>query len=119
MSASKSPGTIIKAKNGYHLKLIRPREFTMGSSRREQGRRSNETLRKIKLQRPFYMGIREVTNKEFGQFSAGHSSGKFKGHSLNQAELPVVRVTWEQAAIFCNWLSAKESLPPVYIQEGR
>jgi len=29
-------------------------------------------------------------------------------------------VSWEQAALFCNWLSVKESLPPVYIQqEGR
>ena len=118
MSAPKSPGTIIKAKNGYKLKLIRPQMFTMGSSRREQGRRSNETLRKINLQRPFYMGIREVTNKEFVQFSADHNSGKFKSYNLNQPELPVVGVTWEQAALFCNWLSAKEALPPVYILNG-
>jgi len=90
----------------------------MGSSRREQGRRSNETLRNVNLQRSFYIGIREVTNKEFRQFSAGHNSGKFKSHSLNHPELPVVGVTWEQAALFCNWLSAKEALPPVYILKG-
>jgi formylglycine-generating enzyme required for sulfatase activity len=31
-----------------------------------------------------------------------------------------VTVSWEQAALFCNWLSVKEALPPVYIQkEGR
>jgi formylglycine-generating enzyme required for sulfatase activity len=118
-----SPGrtrslTDIKAKNGYQLKLIRPQGFAMGSSRREQGRRSNETLRSINLQRPFYMGIREVTNKEFRQFSAAHNSGKFKSHSLNGPELPVAAVTWEQAALFCNWLSAKEGLRPVYIPKG-
>ena len=117
-SARKSPGAIIKTKNGYELKLVRPQGFTMGSSRREQGRRSNETLRKINLQRPFYIGIREVTNREFRQFSAGHNSGKFKTYSLNHPELPVVGVTWEQAALFCNWLSAKEALPPVYILKG-
>ncbi|MGD9044129.1 MAG: PEGA domain-containing protein [Desulfobacterales bacterium] len=112
------PMGVIKAQNGYALKLIRPQPFTMGSSRREQGRRSNETLRKITLQRPFYMGVKEVSNKEFKQFLAGHTSGAFKGQPLSQADLPVVQVTWEQAALFCNWLSAKESLPPVYIKKG-
>jgi formylglycine-generating enzyme required for sulfatase activity len=112
------PAGVINAQNGYSLKQIRPQPFTMGSSRREQGRRSNETLRKIILQRPFYMGVREVTNKEFKQFLAGHKSGAFKGQRLSQADHPVVQVTWEQAALFCNWLSAKESLPPVYIEKG-
>jgi len=119
-SAKTSPGAIIKAKNGYELKLIRPRAFTMGSSRREQGRRSNETLRQVNLQRHFYIGTTEVTNAEFRQFSAAHNSGKFKSYSLNHLELPVVGVTWEQAALFCNWLSATEALPPVYIlKEGK
>jgi formylglycine-generating enzyme required for sulfatase activity len=90
----------------------------MGSSRREQGRRSNETLRKIKLQRPFYMGIREVTNQEVRQFLAAHNSGTFKKQSLNGDRLPAVGLTWRQAALFCNWLSIKESLAPVYVQKG-
>jgi formylglycine-generating enzyme required for sulfatase activity len=107
---------MIKAANGYTLKLIPPGSFTMGASRREQGRRSNETLRKVTLQRPFYMGVREVTNKEFREFLAAHSSGFLKQQSLNRDELPVVQVTWAQAALFCNWLSAKESLPPSYVK---
>jgi len=114
----KSPVGIITAQNGYELKLVRPAAFTMGSSRREQGRRSNETLRQIDLQRPFYMGVREVTNKEFKQYSARHLSGRFKTYSLDRPELPVVGVTWEQAALFCNWLSAREALSPVYILKG-
>jgi formylglycine-generating enzyme required for sulfatase activity len=117
-AAKKTGARIIKAKNDYELKLVRPQSFTMGSSRREQGRRTNETLRKIKLQRAFYMGVREVTNREFRQYLAGHDSGTFKRQSLNRDDLPVVQVTWEQAALFCNWLSAKDSLPPAYIKTG-
>ncbi|MGD1975031.1 MAG: SUMF1/EgtB/PvdO family nonheme iron enzyme [Desulfobacterales bacterium] len=117
-SAEKTRADTITAKNGYALKLIQPRSFTMGSSRREQGRRSNETLRRVKLQRPFYMGLREVTNKEFRQFLAEHNSGALNGHSLNRDTLPVVEITWEEAALFCNWLSVKESLPPVYVHKG-
>jgi formylglycine-generating enzyme required for sulfatase activity len=117
-SKSAGPAGVIAAQNGYDLKLVRPGTFTMGSSRREQGRRTNETLRKITLQRPFYMGKREVTNKEFKKFLAGHNSGSFRGQRLSKDDQPVVRVTWEQAAMFCNWLSAKESLPPAYVKKG-
>ena len=109
-----APTAMITAKNGYELKLIRPGSYSMGASRREQGRRSNETLRKIKLLRPFYMGTKEVTNKEFKAFLAGHNSGTFKQKSLNRDDQPVVQITWEQAALFCNWLSARDSLPPAY-----
>ena len=112
------PKGFIRAKNGYELKLIQPGVFSMGSSRREQGRRSNETLRKVKLQRHFYMGIREVTNKEVREFLASHNSGSFKGQSLNRDQLPAVGITWEQAALFCNWLSVKEFLKPVYMHKG-
>jgi formylglycine-generating enzyme required for sulfatase activity len=117
-AAAGDSSEMIRAKNGYELKLIVPQSFVMGSSRREQGRRSNETLRKVKLQRPFYMGIREVTNKEFRQFMAAHNSGTFKKHDLARDDLPVVEVTWRQAALFCNWLSIQESLPPFYVQQG-
>ena len=111
-----TPPSVIEAHNGYALRLIKPAPFTMGASRREQGRRSNETLRKVELKRPFYMGVREVSNKEFREFLAKHHSGWFKQQDLNRDELPVVQVTWEQAALFCNWLSEKASLPPSYVK---
>ena len=110
------PPSLIETHNGYALRLINPGPFTMGASRREQGRRSNETLRKVVLERPFYMGVKEVTNKEFRGFLAEHNSGWFKKLSLNRDEMPVVQVTWEQAALFCNWLSEKASLPPSYVK---
>ena len=116
--SNKATSSIITTPTGYRLKLIRPKTYTMGSSRREQGRRSNETLRKVKLTRPFYMGLQEVTNKAFKEFMAGHHSGTFKSENLNRDDQPVVRITWEQAALFCNWLSAKESLPPAYVKKG-
>jgi formylglycine-generating enzyme required for sulfatase activity len=65
------------------------------------------------------MGVREVTNQEFKEFLGSHSSGAFSGFNLDSNGLPAVRVTWEQAALFCNWLSARESLPPVYIKKEK
>jgi formylglycine-generating enzyme required for sulfatase activity len=110
---------LIAAANGYKLKLMQPTgTFTMGSSRREQGRLSNETLRKIRLKRPFYMGLREVTNGEFKKFKAAHRSGIFGGKSLDGDQLPVAQVSWREAALYCNWLSLKDSLEPVYVLQG-
>jgi formylglycine-generating enzyme required for sulfatase activity len=111
---------IITAENGYTLRLIYPAPFTMGSSRREQGRRSNETLRNVALKQPFYMGVREVTNGEFREFLAQHNSGSYKSQTLNRDDQPAVHVTWHQAALFCNWLSEKENLPTAYVErEGK
>jgi formylglycine-generating enzyme required for sulfatase activity len=115
-----APAGVVRAANGYELRLITPGAFAMGSSRREQGRRANETLKQVRLTRAFYMGAREVTNREFRQFLATHASGSFNNLDLSRDDLPVVMVSWEQAALFCNFLSVKESLPPVYVQkEGR
>lgn len=101
-------------KNGYVFSLIQPGPFQMGSSRREQGRRSNETLRNIELQRPFFMGIHEVSNAQFRAFRPEHDSGSIQTISLNRDEQPVVNITWEDAARYCNWLSKRDGLTPAY-----
>jgi len=118
-ASPKTEPLVMTIQTGYRLKLVRPGSYTMGSSRREQGHRSNETLRKVNLTRPFYMGLKEVSNQAFKEFLAQHNSGFFKSHGLNNSAQPAVRVTWEQAARFCNWLSAKASLPPAYVQKGK
>jgi len=64
------------------------------------------------------MGLREVTNREFRQFKAAHRSGDFGGERLDGERLPVARITWQEAALFCNWLSLKEGLQPVYVVKG-
>jgi formylglycine-generating enzyme required for sulfatase activity len=116
--SKKTEPVVMTTHTGYRLKLIRPGSYTMGSSRRDQGHRSNETLRKVILKRPFYMGLKEVSNKEFKEFLVQHNSGFFQSQGLNNDAQPAVRVAWEQAARFCNWLSAKAYLPPAYVQKG-
>lgn len=111
--------TAIKTSVGQELILIRPSVvFTMGASRREQGRRANESLRKVELSRPFYFALREVTNAEFRQFDPTHSSGMVQKFDVNADDQPAVRLTWEEAARFCNWLSEQESLPLAYETQG-
>ena len=111
---------VITAPAGQTLKLFYPGAFTMGASRREPGRRANETIRNVELTRPFYLALKEVTNREYRLFDKGFSTGAVSGNSLNGETQPVAKVTWQQAASYCNWLSSEASLTPFYLEkEGR
>ena len=106
---------------GQTLVLIDPQvspvnEFIMGAPRRDAGRGANEVERPVRLTRAFYMATTEVTNAQFRQFTQNHESGQAGGKSLNREHQPAVQLSWQQAASFCNWLSAREGLPPFYIE---
>lgn len=109
---------VLRTSGGQELKLIPAGQFTMGSSRREVGRRSNEALKPVRITRAFYLGAREVTNAEFRAFKPSHDSGEFNGESLNGADQPAVNVTWDDVVQYLNWLSVKDGLQPVYEEQG-
>ena len=102
---------------GQALVLMQPSPIRLGASRREPGRRANEVLRDVDLTRFFYMGEKEVSNADFRRFAPGHASGTFETADLDQDEQPVANVAWEEAALFCNWLSEQEGLAPFYAVE--
>ncbi len=86
--------------------------FTMGAPRSEKGQRANEFLRRIKLTKPFYAGIFEITSSQFAKFDPQKAG--------NAATTPVTSVSWQEAAAYCNWLSNKEKLQPFYnISKGQ
>ena len=104
----------ISAPNGENLRLFEPFTYTAGASRREPGRRANETLRQIEMSKLFYLSTREVTNAQFRVFASGHDSGKFVEASLDDDDMPVANVSWHDAAAYCNWLSEQANLSTFY-----
>ena len=104
---------------GASLKLIRPAaSFTLGAARREPGRRANEAQRNVRLERPFYIGVHEITNGQFRSFRGEHSSSAVRGQTLDMDDQPVVKVSWNDAALFCNWLSRRDGLPVFYAESN-
>jgi formylglycine-generating enzyme required for sulfatase activity len=110
--------TIARTSAGAELRLLGPATFTMGSARRESGRRANESQRPVELRRRFYLGTRELTNGEFKQYRAQHRSGFVGQQTLELERQPAVNVSWQEAAEYCNWLSQKEGLPAAYQSQG-
>ncbi len=112
------PAVSTNAKAGLPLRLIPVGSFSMGSERREQGRRPNEVLRRVTFVRPFYLATREVTNGDFRRFRRDHASGVADGRTIDLDAQAVTGVTWQDAVEYCNWLSQQEGLAPAYEQQG-
>ena len=108
-----------KATNlGQKLVLITPKPFRMGASRKEAGRRANESEHQVAMQRSFYLSTQEVSNADYKRFQAQHSSGMTGNRSLEIDSHPVANVSWDDAARFLNWLSKKDGLAPFYQEKN-
>ncbi len=70
----------------------------------------------IRLSRAFAISKTEVMNEQFRHFRRQHSSGTFKSHRLDGAKQPIVNVSWEDAALFANWLSRQAQVEPFYVE---
>jgi formylglycine-generating enzyme required for sulfatase activity len=133
---------------GMTLALIPSGEFQMGSTPADIERmtqfdasltkdscREEQPQHRVRIPKPFYLGIHEVTVGQFAQFvQAGYkteaerdgkggrgfnnSKRRFEGYDPKYTwrstgfpqddRYPVVNVTWTDAVAFCEWLGRKE-----------
>ena len=80
--------------------------FQMGSPKRIGEEATRNTAHQVCVD-GYWLGKYEVTNTQYRQFKPSHDSGDYEGNSLNGDTQPVVRVTWNDATAFAEWLSAK------------
>jgi serine/threonine protein kinase/formylglycine-generating enzyme required for sulfatase activity len=115
---------------GMKLRLIPPGEFTQGAGEQEvadaitAGQRPFEAdgpPHLVRLTRPFFLGIYEVTQAEYetvvGRNPSQHSAGGTRVDAvagLDTRRFPVEMVSWFDAVDFCNALSARENRRPCY-----
>ena len=110
----RSQASSLTTAQDQELRRVDPGSFSLGASRREQGRRANEVIVPVEITRPFFIGAKEVTNADFQRFRAQHDSGADVHASLAGSNNPVVNVSWADAVEYLNWLSAEEGLTPAY-----
>jgi formylglycine-generating enzyme required for sulfatase activity len=81
------------------LALIPSGSFLMGA---ESGDPNERPVRRVRITRPFCIGVHEVTQREYEAVTGNRAPG-FKGD-----DFPVGSVTWEDARAFCAKLSQLE-----------
>lgn len=86
-----------------------PVEFWMGSPETEIGREDDEILHKMRINRTFAVGTKPVTVEQFQKFDPEYEPAPKVSLSTDS---PVVGIDWYRAALFCNWLSQTEGIPP-------
>jgi formylglycine-generating enzyme required for sulfatase activity len=136
MKALKATGWAVP-ELGMKLRLIPAGTFVMGSGAGEVGRREDETPRTVTISRPFYMGVYEVTQREYYKLMLpadfDYEGWKFKrgpihlgtafcwryggsGLIFNTGAVggeltddhPMECVTWAKAMEFCRKLTERE-----------
>ncbi len=105
----------IKIAEGVKLELalIPAGSFVMGDP---AGEADERRVAPVKIEKPFWMARVEISNEMYKLFDPKHDSRfvdkqakdhDVPGYPANKPEQPVIRVSWEQAMGFCQWLSQK------------
>lgn len=104
------PEQSITSSSGIDLILVESGSFKMGSN---EGDTDQQPSHNVRITKDYYIGKYEVTQKEW-RTVMGNNPSFFKGDSK-----PVEKISWYDAIEYCNKLSEKEGLTPVYSGSGR
>ncbi len=99
---------------GIVMRLIPPGTYRRGSPLAEDGRRANERPHTVHIRHTIYMAATETTQQQYEEIMGANPSSVREGRE----HTPVDSMTFGEAVTFCNRLSEREGLEPVYEQEG-
>jgi formylglycine-generating enzyme required for sulfatase activity/serine/threonine protein kinase len=90
-----------------------PAEFWIGSPADEPDRADNETRHRRRVLRGYQIATKEVTVRQFEEFSKDQP--RFKANlsrtTSPERDCPAGMVTWYTVAAYCRWLSERERIP--------
>jgi len=92
---------------GMRFVLIPPGEFMMGSPESEAYPNDDESEHRVRITRPFYLGIYEVTQAEYVNVMRTRNPSRFSSApGQDSRQFPVETVSWDDAVTFCRKLSS-------------
>src|SRR5262245_19752045 len=100
---SLSAGDADKLRNSIAMELVKipAGSFLMGSPKSERGRYDDETQHEVKITKPFYLGVHEVTQVQYEKIMGANPShfcakgqGKERVQERATSRFPVENVTW-------------------------
>lgn len=104
-------GVEVTQNGGVELVRIPGGEFMMGSPADEPGRHADEgPQHRVKVS-PFWLGRYPVTNEQYERFLKANpgvrAPSRWGDRRFNQAQQPVVGVTWFEAKAFADWAGGR------------
>jgi formylglycine-generating enzyme required for sulfatase activity len=94
-----------------------PVEFSMGSPHSEPDRRDSENLHRKRINRRFAVATKEVSVEQYQRFLKENpkiARLEIDRRFSPEPTGPMNRMTWYEAAAYCNWLSQQEGLATCY-----
>lgn len=93
--------------DGAAMVLVPSGEFTFGDTR-GSGSQSERPARKVRISRPFYLDVHEVTWERFRKFVSATSRDMPHAPPWGaKDDHPVVNVLWKDAAAFAEWAGGR------------
>jgi formylglycine-generating enzyme required for sulfatase activity len=92
---------------GMKLKLIPAGEFLMGSPESEPEREENELQHRVRITRPFYLGIHTVTQSQW--MAVMGTEQRADDYVKQGSDYPATCVSHDDAVDFCRKLSVREN----------
>jgi formylglycine-generating enzyme required for sulfatase activity len=94
------------ASSGPAMQLIPPGTFLMGSPEQDRDAADDEKPQhRVSIPQVFALGRFPVTFEEYDRFAAATWRRKPPDQGLGRGRRPVVNVSWQDAAAYCDWLS--------------
>ena len=99
-----------------HLVRIPAGEFVMGDP---DGLFNEKPAHRVKIEKPLWMGQFEISNEQYALFDSDHRSGYYakrharsddQGLPLDSPNQPVVKVCYNDAIRYCEWLSEQTGI---------
>ncbi len=97
--------------------LVEKGSFTMGDTWGD-GYDNEKPTHEVNLTYDFYIGKYETTFNEYDAFCSATGRIKPEDEDWGRGTRPVIKVSWNDAIAYCNWLSEKEGLPKGYDDDG-
>jgi serine/threonine-protein kinase len=95
----------LRGATAVRMMLIPAGEFVMGSPAGEPGRGKDETQRRVRISRPFYCAVTELSQGQWRAIARDNPSDRVDG------ALPVEQVSWQDCQAFLRQLREQTGIP--------
>jgi serine/threonine protein kinase/formylglycine-generating enzyme required for sulfatase activity len=116
---SKAPTWEVNGQGMTFTVIHRPEQFHIGAPEGEPGRPDREPYHLRIIGRSFAIATKPVTVAQWKQFLKDRPwvVSDLENPYIPEDGCPIIKISWDMAAQFCNWLSEKEELPKCYPEE--